>query len=82
MSAANDQLLAACERQRTALNDLRDEIMSILHAQSLRGQTVASETVIAWLRGMHDMVQEGMDLAPHFGQPTIGRDQKRPAEPN
>lgn len=53
-------------RQFEALIYLNDEIMSILHAHSLRQDKVDSEVVTGWLRGLYDAVQEGLEKARHF----------------
>jgi hypothetical protein len=56
-------------RQYTALVCLNDELMSLLHAHVLQQDTVPSETVIAWLRSLYDIVQEGLGKPKHF-QPS------------
>ena len=53
-------------RQRNALFNLNDEIMSTLHAHQLREANVPSKEVVAWLRGLYDIVQEGLGKPAHF----------------
>ena len=56
------------DAQRDALYELNDEIMSILHAEQLRHDSIASATVTQWLRGLYDFVQVGLGKSPHFTQ--------------
>jgi hypothetical protein len=61
-----EQLEATCSRQYQALATLNDEVMSILHAQALRQKVVTCETVAEWLRGLYDIVQQGLGRPRHF----------------
>ena len=58
------------ERQYEALMYLNDEVMSILHAHALRQDTIASNTVIEWLRGIYNTVQEGLGKPAVFEKET------------
>jgi hypothetical protein len=53
-------------RQVHALYELQDELMSILHAHPLRQPLVDSAKVTDWLRGLYDIVQEGLGKPRHF----------------
>jgi hypothetical protein len=53
-------------RQRNALVDLGDDIMSVLHSHQLREPQIRSEVVIAWIRGLYDTVQKGLGKPAHF----------------
>jgi hypothetical protein len=53
--------------EENALVELNDEIMSMLHAQQLRQESVPSETVKKWLQGLYDIAQVGL------GKPRLFR---------
>ncbi len=50
-----------CPIQLNALWELQDELNFLLHANQLRSDTVDSKTVVNWLRGMHNIVQDGLE---------------------
>ena len=53
-------------RQRNALIELSDEIMSILHAHQLKAPQMQSNEVREWIRGLYDLVQKGLGKPAHF----------------
>ena len=52
--------------QYSALVQVGDEVMSMLHAHSLRQEVIPSATVINWLQGIYDLVEVGLGRPPHF----------------
>jgi hypothetical protein len=54
------------EKSQNALVELNDEIMSMLHAQQLRQDSVPSATVKEWLQGLYDIAQVGLGKSRHF----------------
>ena len=57
------------ERSRPEMNallELNDEIMSMIHAQQLRQESVPSATVKEWLQGLYDIAQMGLGNPRHF----------------
>jgi hypothetical protein len=69
MDELDKRLKTVFERHIKALDAIGDEVMSILHAHNLKAPTVAAVTVVAWLRGIYDMVEVGRGRPPHFAQP-------------
>jgi len=55
-------------REQGALWELSDEIMSALHAEQLRHESVSSTTVKQWLCELYDIAQVGLGLPRHFGR--------------
>jgi hypothetical protein len=51
--------------EQNALWELNDEIMSMLHAQQLRQESVSSATVKEWLQGLYDIAQVGLGKPRH-----------------
>jgi hypothetical protein len=58
--------------EQNALWELNDEIMSMLHAQQLRQESVSSATVRLWLQELYDITQVGLGKPRNFrgGQRT------------
>ncbi|CAN5445918.1 hypothetical protein BH09PLA1_BH09PLA1_21750 [soil metagenome] len=52
--------------EQDALLELNDEIMSMLHAQQLRQDSVPSATVKEWLQELYDIAQVGLGKPRHF----------------
>jgi hypothetical protein len=67
MGKTVEQLELECSRQYEALSRLSDEVMSMLHADSLRQASIDSKQVVEWLRVVYDEVQNGLGNPPHFG---------------
>ena len=65
---SHEETRVSDDAQRDALCELNDEIMSILHAEQLRHDSVDSATVLQWLRGLYDVVKVGLGQSPHFNQ--------------
>jgi len=66
MDKTMEQLEAEHGRQHRALSYLGDEVMSMLHAHSLREPSMDSERVVGWLRLIYDEIQEGLGNPRHF----------------
>jgi hypothetical protein len=66
MNSAAKQLEDENRRQYEALSCLNDEVMSMLHAHSLRQPLIDSEHVVDWLRFIYDEVQVGLGEPRHF----------------
>jgi hypothetical protein len=57
-------------RERNALLELSDEIMSLLHAEQLKHESVPSAMVTEWLRELYDIAQVGSGKSRHFRRDT------------
>ena len=51
---------------QNALRAQSDEIMSMLHAQQLRQESMPSATVTQWLQELYDLAQVGLGKPRHF----------------
>lgn len=59
-------------REQNALLELSDEIMSALHAEQLRHDSVPSSTVTQWLRQLYDIAQGGLGRPRGLGRESQG----------
>jgi hypothetical protein len=66
MDSEVERLKEVSQRQYSALGRLNDEIMSILHAHSLREKMIDTEIVRGWLQGLYNEVRIGLGKGAHF----------------